>query len=63
MIIKETVNCVITGAELFKLLSHGQITKGEALIKIKSLAPEASVEEADALLSKINSMVYGRRST
>ena len=58
MITEQTKDCVIRGARLFKLLSQGQITKGEALIELKRLSPDATVEEAEALLKRVNELVY-----
>lgn len=53
-----TMNCVIFGAELFKLLSQGQITKEEAIAKIKNLSSELTDEKASYLLKRVNDLVY-----
>ena len=53
-----TMNCVIFGAELFKLLSTGQITKEEAIAKIKNLSSELTDELASYLLKRVNDLIY-----
>jgi len=52
-----TMNCVIFGAELFKALSQGQLSKEEALERIKNLSSELGIEEAPYLLKRIQDLV------
>jgi len=52
------MNCVILGAELFKLLYTGQIPKEEAIAKIKNLSSELTDEEVSYLLMRVNKLVY-----
>lgn len=53
-----TMNCVIFGAELFKLLSTGQISKTDAIARIKKLTSEINDETAIYLLKRVNELVY-----
>jgi hypothetical protein len=52
-----TMNCVIFGAELFKLLYEGSITKVDAIAKVKNLSSELTDEEAGYLLKRIQDLV------
>lgn len=54
------MNCVIFGAGLFKSLSQGQITKDDAITKIKGLSSQLTDEEAHYLLKRVNDLVYGK---
>lgn len=54
-----TMNCVIFGAELFKSLSQGQISKDDAIAKIKNLSSELTVPEAAYLLKRVQDLVVG----
>ena len=52
-----TMNCVIFGAELFKLLYQGKISKADAIAKVQNLTPELSGMEAGYLLKRIQDLV------
>ena len=47
-----TMNCVIFGANLFKSLYRGQISKDAAIAKIKNLSSELTDGETTYLLKK-----------
>ncbi len=50
--------CVLSGAELFKKLSQGQISKEDAIAEIKNLSSEMTDESAAYLLQRLNELVY-----
>ncbi len=52
-----TMNCVLFGAETFKRLSRGEISKVEALEGIKELSSEITDEVAAYLLVRINDII------
>jgi len=52
-----TMNCVIFGAELFRSLYRGQISKDDAIAKIKNLSSELTDEEATYLLKRVQDLV------
>jgi len=54
-----TMNCVIFGAELFKSLLRGQISKDDAIAKIRNLTSELTDIEVSYLLERVQDMVTG----
>jgi len=52
-----TMNCVIFGAELFKSLYQGQISKEDAIAKIKTLSSELTDDEVTYLLKRVQDLV------
>lgn len=54
-----TMNCVIFGADLFKQLYRGQLTKEEAIAKIRSLTSELRDTEVDYLLHRVQELITG----
>ena len=53
-----TMNCVLAGAHLFKLLYQGRISKVDALAKIKELSSDLTAKDADYLLVGIQNLIY-----
>jgi len=56
------MNCVLFGAGLFRQLSRGQVTKEEALAKIRELTSQFTDEEVTYLLKRLNDLVYSGKS-
>ena len=54
---KWTMNCVIFGAELFRSLYHGQISKDDAIAKIQNLSSGFTDEEETYLLRRVQDLV------
>ncbi|MBA7639999.1 hypothetical protein ES703_47660 [subsurface metagenome] len=52
-----TMNCVLFGAELFKRLSQGQLSKREAIAKIVNLTSELTDDERVYLLRRIQDLI------
>ena len=48
-----TMNCVIFGAELLRTLYYGEISKDDAIARIKNLSSELTDAEASYLLERI----------
>lgn len=53
------MNCVLFGAELFKQLYRGQLTKEDAITKTKDLSSELTDEEAAYLVKRVQDKVTG----
>ena len=52
-----TMNCVLFGAEIFKKLSQGQITKEQASVEIKNLSSELDDIHVGYLLGRLDDLV------
>lgn len=52
-----TINCVLFGAVLFKLLSQGQVTQEDAIAQIKDLSSSLRDGEVSYLLTRLQDLV------